>query len=211
MEPSTRPTTHHRSRLTQQHRSTAAIRNRPTHHMKNWSTVVQMIGRTTTATPLSLQTPDNTCIHNSMMKTMRMNELLSRKPSLMRRIHFYIISLGKGMHNQSTYMAHHRSILNLLIEAGNEHQPSINRHPHNRKRASTYSSIDAEVNRMREGDYSIRSWADDHPHKSYAVETTIYEPVADELHEGFTYEELFNMQRRDETYQNRWETAWGRT
>uniref|UniRef100_M4FH81 Uncharacterized protein n=1 Tax=Brassica campestris TaxID=3711 RepID=M4FH81_BRACM len=56
---------------------------------------------------------------------------------------------------------------------------------------------------MREGDYSIRSWADDHPHKSYAVETTIYEPVADELHEGFTYEELFNMQRRDETYQNR--------
>ncbi|KAF3589605.1 hypothetical protein F2Q69_00029442 [Brassica cretica] len=47
----------------------------------------------------------------------------------------------------------------------------------------------------REGDYSIGSWADDHHHKSYAVETTIYEPGADELHECFTYEELLNMQR----------------
>ncbi|KAG2270633.1 hypothetical protein Bca52824_065188 [Brassica carinata] len=31
--------------------------------------------------------------------------------------------------------------------------------------------------------------------KSYAVETSIYEPGTDELHEGFTYEELLNMQR----------------
>ncbi|KAF3552461.1 hypothetical protein DY000_02006890 [Brassica cretica] len=67
--------------------------------------------------------------------------------------------------------------------------PSIDTQPHqrNRKRASTdianYSSIDAEVNRMREGDYSTGSWPDDHHHESYAVETTIYEPGADELHE----------------------------
>ncbi|KAF2591032.1 hypothetical protein F2Q70_00038452 [Brassica cretica] len=36
-------------------------------------------------------------------------------------------------------------------------------------------------------------------------------PGADELHEGFTYEELLNMQRQDETAQDRSETAWGRT
>ena len=55
---------------------------------------------------------------------------------------------------------------------------------------------------MREGDYSICSWADVHHLKSYAVETTIYESGADELHEGFTYEELLNMQRRNETDQH---------
>ncbi|KAF3538114.1 hypothetical protein F2Q69_00022166 [Brassica cretica] len=64
---------------------------------------------------------------------------------------------------------------------------------------------------MREGDYLISSWADDHYHESYAVEKAIYEPGADELHEGFTYEELLNMQRRDETAQHQSETAWGRT
>ncbi|KAF3541478.1 hypothetical protein F2Q69_00022399 [Brassica cretica] len=95
--------------------------------------------------------------------------------------------------------------------------PSIDTQPHqrNRKRASTdianYSSIDAEDNRVREGDYSIGSWADDHHHESYAVETTIYEPGADELHEGFTYGELLNMQRQDETAQHQSETAWERT
>ncbi|KAF3589846.1 hypothetical protein F2Q69_00029535 [Brassica cretica] len=90
--------------------------------------------------------------------------------------------------------------------------PLIDTQPHqrNRKRASTditnYSSIDAEVNRVREGDYSIGIWTNDHHHESYVVETTIYEPGADELHEGFTYEELLNMQRRDETAQHQSET-----
>ncbi|KAF2556425.1 hypothetical protein F2Q68_00014635 [Brassica cretica] len=124
LEPSTRQTTLHRSRLTQQHRSIVAIRNRPTHHMKNQSTIVQKIGRTTATTPQLPHTPDNTCIQKSMMKTMRMNELLSTKPSLIRRIHLYIIPLGKGMHHRSTYLAHHRSILNLLRETRNEHQPT---------------------------------------------------------------------------------------
>ena len=59
--------------------------------------------------------------------------------------------------------------------------------------------------------YSIGSWADDHHHESYAVETSIYEPGADELHECFTYEELLDMQRRDEIDQHRSNTAWGRT
>ncbi|KAF2550091.1 hypothetical protein F2Q68_00033788 [Brassica cretica] len=95
--------------------------------------------------------------------------------------------------------------------------PSIDTQPHqiNWKRASTdianYSSIDAEVDRVQKGDYSIGSWPDDHHLESYAVETTMYEPGEDELHEGFTNEELLNMQRRDETYQLRSEAACGRT
>ncbi|KAF3526138.1 hypothetical protein F2Q69_00047788 [Brassica cretica] len=58
---------------------------------------------------------------------------------------------------------------------------SIDTQPHqrNRKRASTdiayYPSIDTGVDHVREGDYSIGSWADDHHHESYAVETTIHE------------------------------------
>ncbi|KAF2561025.1 hypothetical protein F2Q70_00018149 [Brassica cretica] len=124
VEPSTRQTTQRQSRLTQKHQSTVAIRNQPTHYMKNRSIVIQMIGRTTTTTPLLPHIPDNTCIQKSMMKTMQMNELLSTKPSLMRRIHFYIIPLGKGMHHRSTYLAHHRSILNLLRKTGNEHRPT---------------------------------------------------------------------------------------
>ena len=80
-------------------------------------------------------------------------------------------------------------------------------HQPNRLRASTdiayYPSIDTNVDATRDGDYSIGSWADDRHHESYAVETAYRDQGADELHEGFTYEELLNMQRRDETYQNR--------
>ncbi|KAF3570961.1 hypothetical protein F2Q69_00059000 [Brassica cretica] len=39
----------------------------------------------------------------------------------------------------------------------------------------------------------------------------IHEPREDELHEGFTYEELLNMQRRDETYQHQAEATGERT
>ncbi|KAF3550334.1 hypothetical protein DY000_02006520 [Brassica cretica] len=67
------------------------------------------------------------------------------------------------------------------------------------------------LDRVREGDYSIGSWADDHHHESYAVETTIHEPGADKLHEGFTYEKLLNMQRRDEANQQRAEAIGERT
>ncbi|KAF3601035.1 hypothetical protein F2Q69_00036600 [Brassica cretica] len=78
-------------------------------------------------------------------------------------------------------------------------------HHTNRKRSSTdiayHPSIDTGVDRVREGDHSIGNWADDYHHASYAVETEIHEPRADELHEGFTYEELLNMQRRDEADQ----------
>ncbi|KAF3538704.1 hypothetical protein F2Q69_00021624 [Brassica cretica] len=45
-------------------------------------------------------------------------------------------------------------------------------HQTSRQRASTdiayYPSIDTRVNREREGDYSIGSWADDQNHESYA-------------------------------------------
>ncbi|KAF3610718.1 hypothetical protein DY000_02048578 [Brassica cretica] len=50
-------------------------------------------------------------------------------------------------------------------------------------------------------------WVDDHHHESYAVETTIHEPGVDEPHEGFTYEELLNMQRRDKADQQQAEAT----
>ncbi|KAF3593856.1 hypothetical protein DY000_02021297 [Brassica cretica] len=82
---------------------------------------------------------------------------------------------------------------------------SIETHLHQAscKRASTdianYPSIDTGAARAREGDYSIRSWADDHYHESYAVETTVHDRGVDEPHEGFTYEELLNYQARAES------------
>ncbi|KAF3508557.1 hypothetical protein F2Q69_00007102 [Brassica cretica] len=94
---------------------------------------------------------------------------------------------------------------------------SIDTQPHqpSHLRASTdiayYPSIDTNVDATRDGDYSIGSWADDRHHESYAVETTYHDQGADELHEGFTYKELLNMQRCDKTDQKRAETAWGRT
>ncbi|KAF3570230.1 hypothetical protein F2Q69_00058710 [Brassica cretica] len=94
---------------------------------------------------------------------------------------------------------------------------SIDTQPHqpNHLRASTdiayFPSINTNVDATRDGDYSIGSLADDRYHESYAVETAYRDQGADELHEGFTYEELLNMQRRDETDQNRAEAAWGRT
>ncbi|KAF3561112.1 hypothetical protein DY000_02014335 [Brassica cretica] len=87
--------------------------------------------------------------------------------------------------------------------------PSIDTQPHQqyRKRASTDTayckSIDTEVNRAQEGNYSIGSWADEHHHESFAT----YAPGADKLQDGFTDEELLNMQRRDETDQIRAEAA----
>ncbi|KAF2573529.1 hypothetical protein F2Q70_00002185 [Brassica cretica] len=78
-------------------------------------------------------------------------------------------------------------------------------------RASTdiayYKSIDTEVHHAQEGYYSIGSWADEHHHESFAVETTTYAPGADKLQDSFTDEELLNMQRRDETYQIQAEAA----
>ena len=94
---------------------------------------------------------------------------------------------------------------------------SIETQPHqpNRLRASTddayFPSIDTNVDATRDRDYSIGSWADICYHESYAVETAYRDQGDDELNEGFTYEELLNMQRRDETYQNRAATAWERT
>ncbi|KAF3497985.1 hypothetical protein DY000_02054930 [Brassica cretica] len=95
--------------------------------------------------------------------------------------------------------------------------PSIDTQPQQRcrKRASTdtsyYKSVDIDLNRLRDGDYSIGSWADEHHHKSFAVETVTYTPRADKLQDSFTYEELLNMQKRDDTYQFQAEAAWGRT
>ncbi|KAF2557343.1 hypothetical protein F2Q68_00016154 [Brassica cretica] len=123
----------------------------------------------------------------------------------------------KAILDEEDTLLHHSSWKRIAPSIDIPGSPSIDTQPpqRNRKRALTdianYSSIDAEVNRVREGDYSIGSWEDVHHHESYVVETAIYEPGAYELHEGFTYEELLNMQRRDETDQHRSDTAWGRT
>ena len=55
----------------------------------------------------------------------------------------------------------------------------------------------------------IGSWADDHHHESYAVETLVY--AEDELHEGFTDKELLSRQIRNETDQHLTEITWGTT
>ncbi|KAF3549083.1 hypothetical protein DY000_02006987 [Brassica cretica] len=85
----------------------------------------------------------------------------------------------------------------------------------NSLRASTdiayYPSIDTNVDATRDGDYSIGSWVDDRHRESYAVETAYCDQGADELHEGFTYEELVNIQRHDDIDQKRAEAAWERT
>ncbi|KAF3610002.1 hypothetical protein DY000_02047968 [Brassica cretica] len=71
------------------------------------------------------------------------------------------------------------------------------------KRASTdityYPSIDTGVDRVREGDYSIGSCADDHYYENYAEETVVHERGVDEPPECFTYEEFLNYQKRSDT------------
>ncbi|KAF3576453.1 hypothetical protein DY000_02030626 [Brassica cretica] len=74
-----------------------------------------------------------------------------------------------------------------------------------------YKSIDTDFNRVQDGDYSIGSWADEHHHESFAVETVTYTPGADKLQDSFTDEELLNMQKRDDTDQIQAEAAWERT
>ena len=95
--------------------------------------------------------------------------------------------------------------------------PSIDTQPHqpNHLWASTdiayYKSVNTDFNRVREGNYSIGSWADENHHESFAVETVTYTPGADKLQDSFTDEELLNMQKRDDTDQFQAEAAWGRT
>ncbi|KAF3502345.1 hypothetical protein F2Q69_00043132 [Brassica cretica] len=88
-------------------------------------------------------------------------------------------------------------------------------HQPNRLQASTdiahYPSIDTNVDATRDGNYSIGSWADERHHESYAVEIAYRDHRTDELYEDFTYEELLNMQRRDEADKKRAEAAWERT
>ncbi|KAF3496718.1 hypothetical protein DY000_02054289 [Brassica cretica] len=106
-------------------------------------------------------------------------------------------------------LLHHSSWKRNVPSIDRSVSTSIDTHSHqtSQKRASTdiayYPSIDTGVDRVREGDYLIGSWGDDHHHESYAVETAIHEPEADEPLEGFTYEELLKMQRRDEVEQYR--------
>ncbi|KAF2575511.1 hypothetical protein F2Q70_00002149 [Brassica cretica] len=111
----------------------------------------------------------------------------------------------KNILDEEDKLLHHCSWKKNAPSIDRTSSPSIDTQPHqgNRKRASTdiaYNpSIDTYVYATRDRDYSIGSWTDDRHHESYAVETAYCDQGADELHEGFTYEELLNMQRHDET------------
>ncbi|KAF3566453.1 hypothetical protein DY000_02015949 [Brassica cretica] len=89
---------------------------------------------------------------------------------------------------------------NPTIAAYTTSFPSIDTQPQQqcRKRASTdtayYKSIDTEFNHVRDGDYSIGSWADEHHQESFVVEIATHTPGADEV---FTDEELLNMQKHE--------------
>ncbi|KAF3510162.1 hypothetical protein F2Q69_00006105 [Brassica cretica] len=80
----------------------------------------------------------------------------------------------KAIPDEEDTLLHHSSWKRNAPSIDIPGSPSIDTQPpqRNRKCASTdianYSSIDAEVNQVREGDYSIGSWADDHHHESFA-------------------------------------------
>ncbi|KAF3559667.1 hypothetical protein F2Q69_00013868 [Brassica cretica] len=119
--------------------------------------------------------------------------------------------------DEENKLLHHSSWKNKSPSIDRYSSTSIDTQPHqpNHLRASTnnayFPSIDTNVDATRDGDYSIGSLADNRYHESYAVETAYRDQEDDELNNGFTYEELHNMQRRDETYQNRAAAAWERT
>ena len=111
----------------------------------------------------------------------------------------------RGIRTEEDKLLHHSSWTRNATSINNNVPTSIDTHHHqkNRKQASTeiayYPSIDTGVDRAQEENYSIGSWADDRYHESYAIENAIHEPGADELHEGFTTEELLNHQERSDT------------
>ena len=133
-----------------------------------------------------------------MMKTSRRNEPLSTEPSEDKPLH----------HSSWKRNAPSFDMISL---------PSIDTQPQQRcqKRVSTdtayYKSVDTDFNRVRDGDYSIGNCVDEHHHESFAVETVTYTPGAGKLKDSFTYEELLNMQKRDDTDQFQAEAAWERT
>ncbi|KAF2597359.1 hypothetical protein F2Q68_00011237 [Brassica cretica] len=76
----------------------------------------------------------------------------------------------RAIHDEEDKLLHHSSWKRNAPSIDMTSWPSINTQPHQRyrKRASTdtayYKSIDTEVNRAQEGDYSIGSWASEHHH-----------------------------------------------
>ncbi|KAG2250129.1 hypothetical protein Bca52824_080265 [Brassica carinata] len=85
-------------------------------------------------------------------------------------------------------------------ETGNEHRPTLPT-THRSKQKST--ECESETTRLAVGQMITI-------HQLWSRNSNVA-PRADELHEGLTYEELLNMQRRDETDQHRSEAALGRT
>ncbi|KAF3609912.1 hypothetical protein DY000_02046998 [Brassica cretica] len=111
----------------------------------------------------------------------------------------------RGIRDEEDMLLYHSYGIRNATSIDRGIRTSIDTHHHhtNHRRASTdiayYISIDNGVDHATKGDYSIGSWEDDHYHESYAAETVIHEPTSDELHEGFTTEELLNHQERSDT------------
>ncbi|KAF3594042.1 hypothetical protein DY000_02021589 [Brassica cretica] len=114
-------------------------------------------------------------------------------------------------------LLHHSSWKGTAPSIDRTSWPSIDTQPQQRcqKRASIktayYKSVDTDFNHVRDGDYLIGSWADEHHHESFAVETVGFTPGADKLQDSFTDEELLNIQKRDDIDQIQAEAAWERT
>ncbi|KAF3592914.1 hypothetical protein DY000_02023496 [Brassica cretica] len=74
-------------------------------------------------------------------------------------------------------LLHHSSWKGTAPSIDRTSWPSIDTQPQQRcqKRASIktayYKSVDTDFNHVRDGDYLIGSWADEHHHESFAVET----------------------------------------
>ncbi|KAF3484570.1 hypothetical protein F2Q69_00052853 [Brassica cretica] len=123
----------------------------------------------------------------------------------------------KAILDEEDNLLHHSSWKRNAPSIDRTSWPSIDTQPHQRyqKRSSTdiayYKSIDTDFNRVRDEDYSIGSWADEHHHESFAVETVTYTPGADKLQDSFTDRELLNMQKRDDTDLLQAEAEWERT
>ncbi|KAF2576729.1 hypothetical protein F2Q70_00002779 [Brassica cretica] len=113
----------------------------------------------------------------------------------------------RAIHDEEDKLFHHSSWKKNAPSFDMTSLPSIDTQPQQRCREQAltdtayYKSVDTDFNRVQEGHYSIGSWANEHHHESFAVETVTYTPGADKLQDSFTDEELLNMQKRDDTDQ----------
>ncbi|KAF3508730.1 hypothetical protein F2Q69_00003498 [Brassica cretica] len=94
----------------------------------------------------------------------------------------------RAIHDEEDKLLHHSSWKKNAPSIDMTCWPSIDIQLQQRcrKRASTdtayYKSVDTDVNRVRHGDYSIGSWANEHHHGSFEVETIQAEAAWERTH-----------------------------